>query len=52
MITFVIALIIGIVIGMLIGANNTNKVKTAADFAEAKASAEIEKLKAQVYNRK
>ena len=34
MITFIIALVIGIVIGMVIGANNTNKVKKAAAYAQ------------------
>lgn len=37
-----------LVIGLLIGANNTNKVKKAAQAAQDAAEAEIEKLKSKV----
>ena len=48
MITFIAGIILGLIIGLLVGANNTNKVKKAAEAAQDAANEQIQNLKIRI----
>ena len=48
MITFIAGSILGLIIGLLINANNTNKVKKAAEAAQDAANEQIQNLKSRI----
>ena len=48
MIAFIAGFIFGFILGLLVGANNTNKVKKAAEAAQDAANEQIQNLKSQI----